>query len=145
MRGERIETLSRRLLHPDTHELIMAPAIADLQFEATIRAYGGIIRAFAGAVACDALRDLRLSIGNADWRAARREDVSTFASLVLVQAIYYLALLGITTGSLEPSAILSGSLFDNAITVSVLLAATVVLPVITVALCFWGGARIARQ
>jgi hypothetical protein len=147
-----VEALSQRLLHPETFALVMVPALADLQFEsrsasraALLVAYVGVARAFAGAVLFDVARDLRLSIGNPEWRTARREDVSTFAGLVLVQAIYYLALLGIATGAVEPSAVMSGSLFDNVITVSLLLAATIVLPVITVAICFWGGGRPARQ
>ena len=151
MRGSRLQALSHRLLHPETFALVMVPALADLQFEspsasraALLVGYAGVVRAFAGAVLFDVARDLRLSIGNAEWRTARREDVSTFAGLVLVQAIYYLALLGIATGSMEPTAILSGSLFDNVTTLVLLLAATLVLPVITVAICFWGGGRTAR-
>jgi hypothetical protein len=148
MRGTRLATLSHRLLHPETHTLIMVPALADLQFESRTatrvrlaRAYTGVARAFAGAVLFDAARDLRLSIGNAEWRASRREDVSTFGGLVLVQAVYYLAMLGIAAGALEPSDVTTGFLFDNMLTVGLLLGATIVLPVVTTAVCFWGGRR----
>src|SRR5688500_2586883 len=119
-RGNRLASLSRRLLQPETFALIMAPALADLDFESreatalrVAHAYLGVVRALAGAMLYDAARDVRMSIGNAEWRASRREDASTFAGLVLVQAVYYLALLGIATGGVEPSALLSGFLFDN--------------------------------
>jgi hypothetical protein len=141
----RAGSVMRRLLQPETYALIMEPALADLEFESgSVTAYFGVLRAFAGAVAYDACRDLRLSVGNAEWRASRREDFSTFAGLVVVQAVYYLALLGIATGSTKPGAILSGSLLDDLFALVVLAAATLLLPVITVAICFWGGGRPAR-
>ena len=148
----RADTALRRLLQPETYALIMEPALADFEFEShAVGPFGrvigavGVARAFVGAMGFDMARDLRLSIGNAEWRASRRDDFSTFAGLVVVQAIYYLALLGIATGKTKPGAILSGLLFDDLLTLVVLAAATLVLPVITVAICFWGGGRPARQ
>lgn len=74
------------LMGDDIFDSVVAPAIADLQFESatagawrTLRAYLGVWRAIAGGVSQDIGGDLRLLSG----------DTSTLAGLVLLQACYY--------------------------------------------------------
>jgi len=91
-------TAARRLLHEDTFELVVAPAIADLQFEAPtvtgaarIRAYAAVGVALGGALCIDVERDVRVLIANG----------STLIALAFLQGCYYTAMLTLILGSLS--------------------------------------------
>ena len=76
---DRIESLSTRFLSDRTHELIVAPAIADLQYDAgdgspTARGRFSVVVAFAGAAYEELTSDLRLL---------------QIAGLALIPAVYY--------------------------------------------------------
>jgi hypothetical protein len=85
-RGTLMIGIGRRLVGDDVFDAVIAPAIADLQFEGAAagvlgvaRGYVGVWRAIAGGVTRDIGGDLRLLSG----------DTSTLAGLVLLQACYY--------------------------------------------------------
>ena len=99
MPGERLTRLTRRLVHDDTFALVVAPAIADLQFEvpsASIagrgRSYAGVWRALLGAVCLDLARDARIL----------RHDASLLLTLSAMQACYYGGLLVLAMDHLSP-------------------------------------------
>jgi hypothetical protein len=147
---DRLVDLALRLVSRDTFALMVAPAVADFEFEAraadpltTARGYVGIWRALTGAVAFDLHRGVRLSLGDPAWRASRRDDVSDFAVLVMMQAVYYVFMLSII-GGINLKALALRPLIENVSMVMLVLLATVVLPVITTAACYWGG-RTARR
>ena len=147
MPGTQLAALCRTLVSRDTFLLMIAPALADLQFESRagdplgrLVGYVGVWRALAGAISYDILRDLRVSIGSAEWRASRRDDVSNFAWLVLLQAVYYVALLGLI-GAVDFRTFTAGFVRQNLPSLALLAVATLILPVITVAACYWAGAR----
>ena len=79
---DRIESLSARFLSDRTHELIVAPAIADLQYDtgkdAGVQARFSVVLALAGAVYEELTSDLRLL---------------KLAGLGLIPALYYAFLL----------------------------------------------------
>ena len=80
---DRIESLSTRFLSDRTHELIVAPAIADVQYDsgeqgADLRARFSILLALAGGVYEELTSDLRLL---------------KLAGLALIPGLYYAFLL----------------------------------------------------
>ncbi|HVZ21011.1 MAG TPA: hypothetical protein VG871_08115 [Vicinamibacterales bacterium] len=85
-RGTLMIRIGQRLVGGDIFDAVVAPAIADLQFEAAsagllacARGYAGVWRAIAGGITRDIGGDLRLLTG----------DTTTLAALVLVQVGYY--------------------------------------------------------
>ena len=98
MRGTRLASLARRLLHEDTFDLVVSPAIADLQFEE--RGYAGVWVALAGACARDVGGDLRLLL----------DDAGMFAALIGIEAGYFagmLTLMGSLTAGVAPHILLA--------------------------------------
>jgi hypothetical protein len=92
---------ARWILREDTFELVVAPAIADLQFEAPtvtgaarIRLYPAIWVALVGALCIDAERDVRVLIANG----------STLLALAFLQGCYYTAMLTLVLDSLSAPA-----------------------------------------
>lgn len=83
MTGDLLAGAGRVLLHEDTFELMVAPAIADLQREPTPGGYAAVGATLAGAFVDDFCGDLRLVI----------DDIGTLATLVIIQAGYYSAML----------------------------------------------------
>lgn len=147
MPGTRLASLCQRLVRGETFALMLAPALADLQFESRdagvlqrLVGYAGVWRAIAGAILFDVLFDLRVSIGSAEWRASPRDHVSSFAWLVLLQAVYYVAMLGII-GAVDMRTFTAGFVRQNLLSLAMLGTLAFVLPVITVAACYWAGAR----
>lgn len=72
MVGQRLEQKLSRLVHGRTYERVVAPAIADLQFEAPsasawsrVEGYWAVCRALAGGVALDLRSDIRDLAGEA--------------------------------------------------------------------------------
>jgi hypothetical protein len=86
MTGTWLSALARRLLHHDTFELVVSPAIADLQFEQ--RGHAAVCIALAGALCHDIVGDLR----------ALCEDAAMLARLVGIQASYFAGMLGMMGG-----------------------------------------------
>ena len=94
--GMRLAIVSSRLLRAETFEMIVSPAIADLQFEAPrstwprrLQHYIAVWRAFWGAMAHDLAFTIRAPFADEARRVAFQSNVLTFASLALFQAFYY--------------------------------------------------------
>ncbi len=95
-----IARVGRRLLHRDTFEMVLSPAIADFQFETATRSvarpgdYHAIFRALFGALWFDLSSDL----------LALKSDAGMIALLTLLQTSYYTFMLvllsGLGTGTL---------------------------------------------
>ncbi len=101
MPGAWFSTTARWILREDTFELVVAPAIADLQFEsptvtgaARIRLYSAVWVALAGALCIDTEHDVRVLIA----------DGSTLLALAFMQGCYYTAMLTLVLGSLSTPA-----------------------------------------
>ena len=141
MYGLWLTGVARRLLDEDTFQLIVSPAIADLQFEAPTcgvigraRAYIAVGVALAGAIGHDLLVDLRLL----------HEDAPMLIRVVLMQVAYYSCMLtlpfaGMTAGELVER-LLNGS--GPALAAGIL--AVVGLSSIPTLLCFWPARRVAE-
>jgi hypothetical protein len=103
MPGDWLVLVTRRLLHDDTFELVVSPAIADLQFESRpagtppLSAYLAVWLTLAGALLLDLDRDVRDVI----------DQGTTFASLALVQTSYYLGMLALVFDGMSRSASLT--------------------------------------
>ena len=98
--GTRLAVVSSRLLRAETFDLMVSPAIADLQFEAPaasrarrVQGYVGVCRAFSGALWQDIAVTLKAPFVDEARLASFQSDVLTFASLALFQACYYAAML----------------------------------------------------
>ena len=132
-RGDWLTSLARPLFHSQTFELVVSPAIADLQFEPpSARAYAGVWIALGGAL----WRDLR-----SDLRIVSR-DAGTLGSLVVMQACYYTCLLTLMSG-LTTSGLTAIDAFDRvrggaAVFFAVLIAGLSTVPTL---LCFWPTRR----
>ena len=126
-----------RLLHRDTFEMMLSPAVADFQFEATTRSamrpgdYCAIFRALLGALWFDVSGDLLALKGDADL----------IALLTLLQTSYYTFMLvllsGLGTGTLALIEIDSG-LVTRAMSY---VAGVSVACLLTSSACFWPPRR----
>ena len=96
MPGTWLGRIGYRLLHRDTFEMMLVPAIADLQFEVSMREqprgcpadYWALMRALCGAFCFDVWRDL----------SALKSDADMIALLTLLQASYYTFMLVLLSG-----------------------------------------------
>lgn len=94
--GTQIARIGARLLRADTVDLVMSPAIADLQFEGInvttsrwqlLRAYVGVWRAFGGALSWDLARTLQLAT-SADHRQSMLAAAGVLASYVSALVLF---------------------------------------------------------
>ena len=140
MPGTWFGRIGHRLLHRDTFAMMLAPAIADLQFELAARDerrrgrprdYWAVTRALAGALWFDTGRDLR----------ALRADVDLIALLTLLQTSYYTFMLVLLSGlgtwristlHLDASLVARATSYVAGVTAACLL---------TSSMCFWPPRR----
>jgi hypothetical protein len=86
--------IAGRVFHEETFELIVSPAIADLQLEAvagtsaTARGYVAVSRALVGALCHDLFHDLR----------SLRDDASDLLRVVAMQVSYYAMMMTLIGG-----------------------------------------------
>lgn len=119
---QRIESLSVRFLSERAHELIVVPALADIEYDETgalrhpIRDRRSILTAFAGA----AYEDL-----------ASRSTLPTIAALVLIPATYYAFFIVVLVA---PKAV---PLVKDASALIALASAVCVLSIAPVVACCW--------
>jgi hypothetical protein len=92
MHGTWLSLVARRLLHDDTFDLVVGPAIADLQFEQHGRA--AVCLAIGGALCHDLAGDVR----------AMCDDAAMLAGLVGIQASYFAGMLGLMGGMRKDTA-----------------------------------------
>ena len=94
--GSRLAVVSSRLLRAETFDLMVSPAIADLQFESPaatrlhqLRNYIGVWRAFCGALGHDVVATLRAPFVDEARRVVWQSNLLMFAGLAFFQACYY--------------------------------------------------------
>jgi hypothetical protein len=123
--GTWLARIARHVFHDGTFDLMVSPAIADLQLEAkggmstTARGYVAVSRALAGAVFYDLFNDLR----------SLREDASDLLQVVAMQVSYYAAMTTLIGGGGF------GRLSSEAILILILV--ILCLSLIPALLCFW--------
>jgi hypothetical protein len=132
-RGDCLASFARRIFHGETFELVVSPAIADLQFEPpSARGYAGVWAALGGAVWRDLKGDLKILGG----------DAGMLSGLVVMQACYYTCLLtlmsGLTTSGLTAIDKLDRVSGQAALAFAVLIGGLSSVPTL---LCFWPARR----
>ena len=132
-RGDWLTSLARPLFHRETFELVVSPAIADLQFEPrSARSYVAVWIAVGGAVWRDLRSDVRIL----------SDDVGTLGALVVMQACYYTCLLTLMSG-LTTSGLTAVDAFERVSGGAALFFAALItgLSVVPTLLCFWPARR----
>ena len=134
--GNWVARVGLRLLHRDTFEMMLSPAIADLQFETIARSaarpgdYCAVFRALLGALWFDLSSDL----------LALKSDAETIALLTLLQTSYYtfmVLLSGLGTGTLAAFE-MDSELVTRALSY---VAGVTVACLLTSSACFWPPRR----
>jgi hypothetical protein len=132
-RGDWLTSFARPIFHRETFELVVSPAVADLQFEPpSARAYLAVWIALGGAVWRDLRSDVRVLSGEA----------GTLGALVVMQACYYTCLLMLMSG-LTTSGLTAIDAFERlrdgaALFFVILIAGLSTVPTL---LCFWPARR----
>jgi hypothetical protein len=132
-RGAWLLSFASRLFHEDTVELVLEPAIADLQYEPpSVRGYAAVWTAFAGATCRDFAADVKSLSG----------DAGTLGGLVFMQACYYTCLLtlmsGLMTSGVSPVERVQRVPGNAVLAVALLIAGLSTLPTLW---CFWPARR----
>jgi hypothetical protein len=135
MTGMRLARVARAVLHEDSFELIVSPALADLQFSPSRAAYVGVWLAFLGALQTDLQSDIHLVL----------DDAGMLATLVFIQACYYsgillLLVVGMTGRQLVES--LAAGPSPTLIGVLLLIVGLSIGPTL---LCFWPPRRTVQD
>ena len=123
----RIISFSERFLSARSYELIVAPALADLEFEDAeqgSRHRLAVLRAIAGAIRIDAA-----------------EHASTFVLLTLVPACYYFVLIAVCFDFFSGRAGKEGVI----VTVVRVAAPLLIMSLAPATVCFWPERRVARS
>jgi len=92
MRGSWLTAVARRLLHAGTFDLVVSPAVADLQFEG--RGYRAVLAAIAGAVCLDLATDIR----------DLYDDAPMLMTLIGIQTTYFSMLMALMQAMPKPHA-----------------------------------------
>lgn len=129
--GAWLTPVARAILHRDSFDLMVSPAIADLQVDPGMAAYAAVWTSLAGALADDVAGDLRLVL----------EDIEMLLTLVLIQACYYAGMLLLLVVDMDArelwSSVVSGPAPMLVLT-ALLVAAISIVPTV---LCFWPSRR----
>jgi hypothetical protein len=129
--GDFLARVMRRFLHEDTFELIVSPAIADLQHTPTRTAYLAVWSSFLGALGNDVSGDVGYVL----------EDLGLMIGLVAMQTCYYCGMLLVLVANVPADQMLgrlangAGPLVAAAV-IGVILASS-----IPTLLCFWPPRR----
>jgi hypothetical protein len=131
MRGEWITRFARLLLHEDTFELMVAPAIADLQVDNRLEAYLPVWTSLLYCWATDLHGDVRLVF----------DDLGTLAGLTLIQASYYSAMLLLLVAGRSGKEVIQVLLDGGTPQFFVCAALVVSFSTLPTLLCFWPPRR----
>ncbi len=131
MTGDCMGRLMRGVLHEDTFELFVSPAIADLQLSPTRASYLVVWTSFLGALGHDVTGDIDHVM----------HDIGLMVGLVAMQTCYYCGLLLVLVAHIRVDQMLGrladgGGLLVAAAVLGVILASSV--PTL---LCFWPPRR----
>jgi hypothetical protein len=137
MPGAWITAVARQVLDVQTFELIVSPAVADLQFESAtsrrmdrVRGYLAVLVACLGAFGHDLLIDLKLL----------HDDAPTLIRVVLMQVAYYSSMLTILFAGMSAREAV-GALFTESTQIWIALAIIVALSALPTLVCFWPARR----
>jgi len=132
MPGAWVTRVAHALLHQDTFELMVEPAVADLQFEPSAAAYVAAWATVAGAWSQDFAGDARLVL----------DDIAMLAALIGIQASYYSGLLLlVVTGRNGKEAFQMIARGDRP-EIVIALTLIVALSALPTLLCFWPPRRV---
>lgn len=136
--GAWLAAVTRRLLHGDTFDLIVSPAIADLQFEvpgggpaAQVRGYVAVWVALAGALWYDFDTDLQVVL----------DDVVTLLALFAIQASYYACMLTLLVAGMTTEQVFAHLARGVSPIAVVVIAGLFAASAIPTLLCFWPARR----
>jgi hypothetical protein len=124
-------TLVRWVLHHDTFELFVAPAVADFHHAPSLAARSAIATSFAGAL----LHDL------SDDMSAVMSDISLMLGLMVIQASYYGAMLLILAAHLRIDDALAHLANGGGPQVSATVLGLMAISTLPTLLCFWPPRR----
>lgn len=123
----RVVSFSERFLSSRSYQLIVAPALADLEFEAAEQGRANrlaVIRALVGAIRIDAA-----------------QHASTFVILTLVPACYYFVLIAVCFDFFHGATGIESVI----VTIARVAAPLLVMSLAPVMVCFWPERRVERS
>ena len=132
MPGDWLLWIARRLLHEDTFDLLVAPALADLQSEGSAGAYGAALFSIAYACCLDTRHDV-LTLA---------EDAGTLAALFTIQASYYAGMLIILAAGMRARDAIAILIDGGSPQFFAALMVVVLLSLVPTLLCFWPPRRV---
>ena len=131
MPGDLLIRVLRSLLHHDTFELFVAPAIADLQHTRSAGAYVTIWRSFAAAVGQDMVSDVQFLL----------DDIGLMLGLIAIQVCYYGGMLLLLVADVRADQLIQRLTEGAASVVMLTLIGVVMASSIPTLLCFWPPRR----
>ncbi len=131
MTGAWLSATLRRVLHHDTFDLFVAPAIADLQHTPTIPAYLAVWTSLVGALAQDVAGDLD----------SLTQDVGLMMGLVLMQTCYYGGILVLLVAHVRVGEMLDRLAHGGGRVFTVTVLGVVMASALPTLLCFWPSRR----
>ena len=131
MTGTRLTRVFRALLHHDTFELFVAPAIADLQHSPTTTAYAVVWTSLLGAVSQDIAGDVDYVMN----------DVGLMLGLVAMQTCYYGGMLLLLVAHVRADEVIEQLANGGSVRLTATLIGVVTASAIPTLLCFWPPRR----
>lgn len=135
MPGDWLLWIARQLLHEDTFELLVAPALADLQVDDCAGAYAAVLVSLAYACSVDTRHDVR---GLAD-------DAGTLVAIFTIQAAYYAGMLTLLAAGVRARDAITILLDGGTPQFFAALMVVVLLSVVPTLLCFWPPRRVRES
>jgi hypothetical protein len=132
--GRWLIAVSRALLHHDTFDRMVAPAIADLQFRTNVTGYAAAVNSLLHGIADDLLIDVRIVC----------EDIGVLIGLVVIQACYYSGMLLLLAADMRSDEILDRLAHGAAPQLIVTIVCVLLLSALPTLFCFWPSRRISE-
>ena len=135
MPGDWLLWIARRLLHDDTFELLVAPALADLQVDQGAGAYVAVLVSLAYACCLDTHHDVRGLAG----------DAGTLMAIFTIQAAYYAGMLTLLAAGVRARDAVAILLAGGSPQFFAALTVVVLLSIVPTLLCFWPPRRVRES
>jgi hypothetical protein len=130
--GSLLVRIARVALHEETFDLIVEPAVADLQFRPEPAAHVGAWLALLGALLTDFETDSR----------SLAEDAAMLATLVAIQACYYSGILLLLVAGMTGRQLVDSLAAGPSPALIAVLLLIVGLSTVPTLLCFWPPRRV---
>lgn len=131
MNASRDARLLRPLLHADTYDLFVVPALADLDYAPCLAAHMTVWRSLVGAASCDLRSDVQ----------SLTRDVRLIAALTLMQGCYYGAMLLLLVADVRMDEAVARLTHGGAVVLAGLVAAVLLASALPTLCCFWPPRR----